>query len=146
MRHRLRRPAREQAFIHSLQYHGFRLRYRRKNLKYKRGYIIPATKHEDADGIDFWVKLPRERILFPLQITQRGVRLYRMYQRPSEFQLQEFIKAADKRIAMKRKMCRDAKIVFVLVRDYKHRIVNEAIANADIRALRATLKEWRRRR
>ena len=142
--HRL--SVREQAFVHSLQYHGFRYTKRRRNLKYNRGYIIPATKREDADGVDFWIKIPKERLLYPVQVTQRGVRLYRRYQHPSEFQLREFIKNADRRIAMKRQMCRAAKIIFVLLRDHDSRTVTESVANADIRALRATLKEWRRRR
>jgi len=146
MRAHHRLSAREQAFVHSLQYHGFRYTKRRRNLKYRRGYIIPATKREDADGVDFWIKIPKERLLYPVQITQRGVRLYRKYQRPSAWQLQEFIKYADARIAMKRRMCRAAKIIFVLLRDHEHRTVTENVANADIKALRATLKEWRRRR
>jgi hypothetical protein len=142
--HRL--SAREQVFVHSLQYHGFRFTKRRSNLKYKRGYIIPATRREDSGGVDFWIKLPKDRLLFPIQVTQRGVRLYRKYQRPSPYQLQEFMVVADVRISMKRRMCRNANIVFVLLRDYEYRITTGAVANADIKALRATLKNWRRRR
>jgi hypothetical protein len=126
-------------------YHGFRKTRRRKNLKYSRGYIIPATKHEDSGGIDFWVKMPRDERLFPLQVTQRGVSLYRKHRILSDCELQQFIKRAEVRIEDKRKRCKRHGIAFVLVRDYLGKMSNPTIAWGDIKALRygiAHLKRW----
>lgn len=142
-RHRL--PNRELVFIESLLYHGFRKIRRRKNLKYRLGFIIPATKKEDAAGIDFWVKMPRDERLFPLQVTQRGVRLFRKYQRPSTDRLEEFLVKSQKRINHKRLRCKEHGIAFVLVRDYGGKRSNPQLAWGDVKALRyaiAHLKRW----
>ena len=72
---------REKSFKVSLQRHGFRYKKSKKNLKENKGYVIPSTKREDASGIDFWIKLPKETELIPIQVTQRGTRLYRKFQK-----------------------------------------------------------------
>ena len=132
-------------FIASLKYHGFRKTYRRKDLKYSYGYIIPATKKEDSSGIDFWIKIPKDNRLFPVQITQRGVRLFRKYDLPSEDKLAEFIQRSEKKIRTKRRQCKKHGIAFVLVRDFDGSKTNKRIAWGDIKALRyaiAHLKRW----
>ncbi len=64
----------------------------------RRGYVIPATRREDSGGIDFWVKMPRDSQIFPVQVTQRGVRMYRKFHKPSAAQLEEFCARATDRI------------------------------------------------
>jgi hypothetical protein len=96
MNNRRKLPSREHVFITSLMYHGFRLTQRRHNLKFKRGYIIPATRREDAEGIDVWVKMPKDDRLLPVQVTQRGVRMYRKYRRPDGEKLETFITKSEK--------------------------------------------------
>lgn len=145
MSDRFKLPPREHVFIESLMYHGFRKTYRRKNLKYKLGFVIPATKREDATGIDFWVKMPRDERLFPVQVTQRGVRMFRKFQLPSGERMDEFIARSQKRIEQKRKRCKMHGIAFVLVRDYGGIHTNPQLAWGDIKALRyaiAHLKRW----
>ncbi len=138
-------PQRERVFITSLCYHGFRRTERRKNLKLRHGYVIPSTQREDASGIDCWVKMPNDCRLFPVQVTQRGVRIYRRLQQPTAEQLQAFVSKAEARIAAKRKRCHEQGIAFVLVRDYIEANGNQYVAMGDIRSLRfaiANLKRW----
>ena len=145
MSHRHKLPRREHVFIQSLLYHGFRRTRSRHNLKYRLGFIIPATQREDSGGVDFWVKMPKDKRLLPIQVTQRGVRLFRKYQRPSTERFAEFIIQSGKRVEAKRKRCRAHGIAFVLVRDFDGARTNPQIAWGDIKALRyaiAHLKRW----
>tara|TARA_B100000745_G_scaffold139855_1_gene91338 strand:- start:626 stop:1066 length:441 start_codon:yes stop_codon:yes gene_type:complete len=145
MADRYKLPRREHVFIESLMYHGFRKTRRRKNLKYKLGFVIPATKREDATGIDFWIKMPKDERLFAIQVTQRGVRMFRKFHRPSEEKLGEFLKRSEERVEQKRKLCKKYGIAFVLVRDYGGIHTNPQLAWGDIKALRyaiAHLKRW----
>lgn len=145
MEERLRLPDREHVFVLSLKYHGFRRTRKRKDLKFTRGYVIPTTKREDASGIDFFVKMPRDERLFPVQVTQRGVRLFKKYDRPSPDRFEEFVERSELRIRRKRRRCRRHGIAFVLVRDYDGFRTNPRIAWGDIKALRyaiAHLKRW----
>lgn len=140
-----RLPTREQVFIQSLKYHGFATTRRRRNLKDRLGYIIPATRREDAAGIDLWVKMPKDERLLPIQITQRGVRMHRKYHAPSAVELQKFITQSDARIRTKQRRCFRHGIAFVLVRDFDGKTTNPSIAWGDIKALRyaiAHLKRW----
>lgn len=142
-RHKL--PDREKVFIESMMYHGFRKTHRRKNLKFRLGFIIPATRREDAAGIDFWVKMPRDERLFPVQVTQRGVRMFRKYHSPSKEVLEDFILRSQKRTEQKRKRSKKHGIAFTLVRDYGGTHTNPQLAWGDIKALRyaiAHLKRW----
>ena len=145
MTHRHKLPTREQVFIESLMYHGFRKTRTRKNLKFRSGYIIPSTRREDSGGIDFWVKMPRDERLFPVQVTQRGVRLFRKHQKPSRERLEEFLIHSSCRIELKRKRSKKHGIAFVLVRDFDRESTNPQLAWGDIKALRyaiAHLKRW----
>lgn len=137
-------PRREHVFLQSLRYHGFRYTHRRKNLKYRRGYVIPATRFEDAGGIDFWIKMPRDERLFPVQVTQRGTRILRRYwRRPmSEFAAVEA--KAEERMRAKRALCRRHGIAFVLVADYAGFRTNRRLAWGDIKALRHGIAHMRR--
>lgn len=138
-------PRREHVFIESLLYHGFRKTRRRRNLKFRLGFVIPATRREDAVGIDFWIKMPRDERLFPIQVTQRGVRLFRRYQQPDKAALASFLARSQHRIEQKRRRCRNHGIAFVLVRDFAGTHSNPQIAWGDIKALRyaiAHLKRW----
>lgn len=145
MRRTTKFPQREYVFVGSLKYHGFREATRRKNLKLKCGYIIHATQKEDSNGIDFWVKMPYDNRLLPVQVTQRGIKMFKKYKREGQPSLSTFIKKSNKRIAQKRKVCKDAGIVFVLVRDFDGMRTNKSIAWGDIKALRygiAHLRRW----
>jgi hypothetical protein len=145
MANRRKLPTREHVFITSLRYHGFRLAQQRRNLKFKQGYIIPATSREDADGIDVWVKMPKDDRLLPVQVTQRGVRMYRKYRRADGEKLETFIIRSERRIREKRQRCFRHGIAFALVRDFEGRTTNPQIAWGDIKALRyaiAHLKRW----
>lgn len=137
-------PRREEVFVKSLMYHGFRKTHQRENLKYAYGYIIAATKYEDGGGTDFWIKMPRDARLFPIQVTQRGVRLYRKHHRASETQLAEFIEHSEKRVRTKRMWCKRYGIAFVLVRDHGGRTTNPTLAWGDIKALRYAIAHLRR--
>ena len=135
-------PRRERVFILALQYHGYRFCKRRSGrLKKRKGYVIPATKREDADAIDLWVKPPGETELVPVQLTQRGTALYQKYQRPSEFQLVDFTVISERRVRGKQKMCRQNGIAFVLVRDFDGSRLSTCIAWGDIKALRHGLAQ-----
>ncbi len=132
-------PKREYVFIMSLMYHGFRYTSKRQNLKKSRGYLIPATDKEDHDGIDFWVKMPKDMRIFPVQVTQRGVRMFKKHHKPSEGELRSFMSSSEERIRAKRSWCRRSRIAFVLVRDYDGGLSNTTIAWGDIKALRYAL-------
>lgn len=129
-------PLRERVFVLSLMYHGYRFTRKRLALKRKRGYVIPATKQEDAAAIDFWVKLPGGTDLIPIQITQRGIRIFRKRSAPSVTQLEEFERTSERRIRTKRQLCQRNKIVFVLVRDHDGPRTSRSLAWGDIKALR----------
>jgi hypothetical protein len=141
-------PKREYVFIMSLMYHGFRFSYKRRDLKLNRGYLIPATDFEDSDGIDFWVKMPKDMRLFPIQVTQRGISLFKKhykFPKGSEktpevmdryvSELAKFSEESHKRIRAKQRWCRKSGIAFVLVRDFDGGITNPNIAWGDIKAL-----------
>ena len=136
---------REQVFITSLLYHGFRKTRRRKDLKYRCGYIIPATRREDSSGIDFWVKMPKDERLLPVQVTQRGIKHYRKYHQYNSTKYKEFVSQSQERVRKKQRWCRAYGIAFVLVRDFDGNSTNTKIAWGDIKALRyaiAHLKRW----
>lgn len=139
-------PPREHVFVLSLLYHGFRITRTRTNLKARLGYVIPATKYEDSSGIDFFVKMPRDLRIFPIQVTQRGVRLFRKHElRITRERLEEFMVISETRIRAKRKRAKKNGIAFVLVRDFDGMKTNSRIAWGDIKALRhgiAHLKRW----
>lgn len=145
MSKRYRLPDREKVFVQSLKYHGFRKVHRRDNFKFKNGYIIPATAREDSTGIDFWVKMPRDERLFPVQVTQRGIKIFKKFRRSSPEKLTEFIASSQVRVEAKRERCKRHGIAFVLVRDYSGEYTNPQLAWGDIKALRyaiAHLKRW----
>lgn len=137
-------PKREHVFITSLMYHGFRRTCERKNLKFKRGYIIPATNYEDAEGIDVWVKMPRDDRILPVQVTQRGVRMYRKYSMPSVETLEKFILLSEQRVLAKQRRCFRHGIAFALVRDFEGGVTNPQIAWGDIKALRYAIAHLKR--
>jgi hypothetical protein len=138
-----RLPTRERVYVHSLMYHGYRFVQRRRNLKQKKGYVIPATRREDAGGIDLWVKMPGSMVLIPIQITQRGTRLFRKHHKPNQAKLEEFIAQSERRIRKKRRMCARSKVAFVLVRDYDGRHTNRTLAWGDIKALRYAIARYK---
>ena len=145
MAKRRKLPSREHVFITSLMYHGFRFTNRRKNFKYKRGHVIPATNREDANGIDIWVKMPKDERLLPVQVTQRGVKMYRKYRRPTSERFEQFITHSERRVRAKQRRCYKHGIAFALVRDFEGKVTNPQIAWGDIKALRhgiAHLKRW----
>ena len=137
-------PARERVFVKSLLYHGFRFSKRRCNLKYTIGFIVPSTGKEDAGGIDFWVKMPRDDRLLPVQVTQRGVRLYKIFQSPTLPKLEDFISLSNERIRKKQQRCKRHGIAFVLVRDFAGSETNRTIAWGDWKALRYAIAHLRR--
>ncbi len=133
-------PDREHVFIMSLMYHGFRLTRSRSQLKYSYGYIVPATNWEDAGGIDAWVKMPRSHNLLPIQVTQRGDRLFRKHGLGrSEERRADFRKRTVARLRAKRTFCQSAGIVFVLVADFDGRVIDSVLASSDVRALRLAM-------
>ena len=136
-------PFAEQVFACSLMYHGYRRVHRRTKLKKKRGYIIPATKREDATGIDFRIKPRGESCTVHVQITQRGVRLYRRHHALSPEKVACLVKVAEKRIREKRLICKRDNVLFVLLRDYNGKNTNTTIARSDINALRFALARFK---
>lgn len=120
----------------SLMYHGFRLTYSRKDLKKRKGYVIPSTRREDASGTDLWIKMPGDARILPVQVTQRGVGHFRKYHKPDQVALLRFVQAADVRVARKRRWCHRYHIAFVLVRDFDGTLTNKTIAWGDVKALR----------
>lgn len=132
-------PKREYVFIMSLLLHGFRFARGRENFKKSRGYLIPATDKEDADGIDFWVKMPKDMRIFPVQVTQRGIRMFKKHHKPSEGELHSFVRESEKRIKAKRSWCKKSRIGFVLVRDFDGGVTSRTLAWGDVKALRYAL-------
>lgn len=102
-----------------------------------------ATYREDAVGVDFWVKMPRDMRLLPVQISQRGVRFFRKHKKPSVTALREFIKSSEERIAKKKRWCKRDGVVFVLVRDCGGRRTTPDVAKSDVRALRHAVVRMR---
>jgi hypothetical protein len=164
MKRKRKLPTREQVFIMSLMYHGFRPTTRRQNLKRQYGYVIPATDREDAEGIDLWVKMPRDSRVFPVQVSQRGTKLYRKHHFPKVARaiqhapersnellhhfnaaVQQYDRERQHKIRSKQRMCFKAGIAFALVRDFDGQITNKNIAWGDVKALRhgiAHLRRW----
>jgi hypothetical protein len=128
-------PLREQVFIRSLTYHGFRVAKRETHLKKRKRYIIPSTKAEDASLVDFWVKLAGDTKLIPVQITQRGIGIFRLRSKPSATQLEEFSRISEERLRRRRKACATSRIAFVLVRDYTGARPSRSLAWGDKKAL-----------
>ena len=130
-------PARERVFILSLVRHGFRVAKNRNEKKLKRryGYITPSTKREDAEGIDFWVKLPNHSTFIPIQVTQRGTSLYKKYRRGEKIDLANAVTRSEDRLRTKREICRENGTAFVLVRDYDGERMDTNIAWGDRKAL-----------
>jgi len=122
-------------------YHGFRLTRTRENFKKREGYVIPATDREDSNGIDFWIKMPRDMRLFPVQITQRGVKMYKRHHTPSLPMLQTFLQKSEERIAKKRQQCNRSGVAFVLVRDYEGGLPSTTIAWGDVKAIRNAIQQ-----
>ena len=137
-------PKREQLFVLSLMYHGYRFTKKRAGLKKKKGYISPSTKREDASGVDFWIKEPRSTCMRPIQVTQRGVAIFReRNKRHTETQLQEFVARSEQRLRQKRVTCRKNHVAFVLVRDRSHGSISTSLAWGDVKALRFALERLR---
>lgn len=134
-------PKREHVFIMSLMYHGFRFTRKRKDHKRSIGYLMPATDREDSGGIDFWIKMPKDMRIFPVQITQRGIRMFKRHRRSTSEELESFMKRSNARIRAKRAWCRRSRIGFVLVRDFEGSFTNTTIAWGDIKALRYSLNK-----
>jgi hypothetical protein len=130
-----RLPIRERVFAHSLMYHGFRFVRRRDRLKKNRGYVIPATKAEDSSLIDFWVKLPGDTKLIPVQITQRGTAIFRTRNNPSPPRFQEFELYSRNRLRRKRTACAHSRVAFVMVQDHLGERTNPQLAWKDKKAL-----------
>lgn len=128
-------PMREQVFLEGLRYHGFKLTYTSHNLKFRNGYVIPTTKREDSGGVDFWVKLPRQIELVPVQVTQRGTKLHRKYHRSDDSVHNHAEERANARLRQKRELCRKHRIAFVLVRDYDGERLHTSVAWGDKKAL-----------
>ncbi len=129
---------RERVFVMSLMLHGFRRINGRRNLKKRCGYVIPATRHDDHNGIDAWVKMPGDISIIPIQITQRGVRLHKKYHGHGE--MQSFLQKSEQRIRYKRTQCRTCRIAFVLVRDHDGHTTNRTLAWGDVKALRYAIQ------
>ena len=145
MSDRQKLPIRESVFIESLKYHGFRKTSRRRNLKFNCGYVIPATTKEDSTGTDFWIKMPRDKRLFPVQVTQRGVKIHRQRKVLGVDALSVLIQTSDKRVREKKNRCYRHGIAFVLVSDYNEKHTTPKIAKSDIRALRFAPYHLKRR-
>ncbi len=139
-------PDREHVFMMSLMYHGFRITSTRtvKRLKKKKGYIIPSTRKEDEEGIDFWVKMPGKTKLWPVQVTQRGIKLFKKYHRYTDESLAEFCRKSEIRLKRKRQEAKRSKVVFVLVSDFSGKTTNKKIAWGDIKALRHAINSFER--
>ena len=116
-------------------YHGFRFVRRRNRLKKNRAYVIPATKSEDSSLIDFWVKLPGDTELIPVQITQRGTAIFRVRNNPSPPRFQEFDLLARDRLRRKQQACSRNRVAFVMVQDHLGEKTNPKLAWKDKKAL-----------
>jgi hypothetical protein len=144
MHRKHRMPLREKAFIASLRYHGFRITTRKHNLKRAYGYVIPATDKEDMYGTDLWVKMPKDQQLIGVQLTQRGVRIYRKFYNPNQDQLQAFISRTEERLRLKKTLCQIRGIVFILIKDHLHENSHELLAHSDVKALRKAVTKLNR--
>ncbi len=89
--------------------------------------------------------MPNDRRLYPVQVTQRGVRIFRKLQQPDSEQLAAFAAKAEKRVRAKRKLCREQGVAFVLVRDYLGQRVSRSIAWGDVKSLYYAIENLRRR-
>ena len=96
---------------------------------------MPATQREDSNGIDCYVKMPKDARILPVQVTQRGVRYYRYINKPSPEKLQDFVALSEKRIALKRQQCYLNGIVFVLLRDSFGTDSSLTLTYSDVRSL-----------
>lgn len=114
---------------------------RKRFLKNRKGYIIPATKREDAEGVDFWVKLPGETRVIPVQVTQRGVAHFRRHHSPHGPKIGDFMSVSEERLREKRRLCRQNNIAFVLVRDFEGCVPDRSIAWGDVKALRHAIAQ-----
>ena len=134
-------PAREEVFLCSLRYHGFRTTFRRSNLKYRLRYIIPSTEREDSNGIDFWIKMSKSHDLIPIQVTQRGIRLLKKHGKVTEDKLPLFEETSNERLRSKQERCKNDGVAFVLVRDFDGKKTNPTLAWGDVKALLYAVRE-----
>jgi hypothetical protein len=77
--------------------------------------------------------MPRDKTLFPVQVTQRGVRMHRRYSRTDSETLETFMIRSERRVRAKRKLCRRHGIAFVLVRDFEGKKTHPQIAWGDVK-------------
>ena len=115
--------------------HGYRVVGSTHVFKRRKRYIIPATRLEDAGGVDFWVKPAKSTRLIPVQITQRGTVLFQKFHAKSMHQREEFERTSIERLRKKRYMCRKAGVAFVLVRDFDGERPSHRLAWGDVKAL-----------
>lgn len=134
---------RERIFQDGLKRHGYRFTRVREGLKKRKRYVIPATKEEDAAGIDFYVKPRHGTRLIPVQITQRGMAHFKRRSMPTADQLAEFVRQSTARINLKQRCCKHARIAFVLVRDYEGRAMRTSVAWGDVKALEYGIAPYR---
>ncbi len=144
MSNRRKLPHREYVFIGSLLRHGFRLAQKGDYLKYGKGYVIASTKQEDASGIDFFVKMPKDDRMFPVQITQRGTWIHKNFQGSPAEKAEKFVQKSELRIRQKRWRCKESGIAFVLIRDFVGTRTNPQVAWGDIKALRYGIERIKR--
>lgn len=138
-------PDRERVFFASLQYYGFTLSFIRVNLDFGHGYIMPATIREDSGGIDCYVKMPRDHRIFPVQVTQRGIRINRKLKNFTENDKESFLQKCEERIRAKQAICARSGIVFILLRDYLGKDTNPALAQRDVNSLCYGIEQNKRR-
>lgn len=134
-------PLREQVFVASLAYHGFRVARRHDRLKFNRRYIIPSTKQEDASLIDFWIKPAWSFALIPVQVTQRGTAILRQ-RNPliPEDRFRGFSEESEQRVRRKRRICRRCRIAFAMIRDYTGGKPSKSVAWGDRKALQKAIQ------
>lgn len=141
-RHRI--PLREMVFIESLRRHGFRLAKDFRRIKRRYGYVVPASDREDASGVDFFVKMPREDDIYEVQVTQRGDHLSHIFCRyegvadPVELQRVRDVlsRAGELHLEVKREICYKHNVALVMVQDYPGERSNPTLAWRDVKALR----------
>ena len=146
MKRRHRIPMREIVFIESLRRHGFRLTKDFSRIKRRYGYVVPASDREDASGVDFFVKMPREDEIYEVQVTQRGDHLSHIFCRyestvdADETELQRvrdsLSVAGELHLENKREICYRHNIALVMVQDYPGERSNPTLAWRDVKALR----------
>lgn len=134
-------PLREQVFIASLAYHGFRVARRHDRLKFNRSYVIPSTKQEDANLIDFWIKPAWSFAFIPVQVTQRGTAIIRQ-RNPliAEERFRDFSEESERRVRRKRRVCKRCRIAFAMIRDYTGLKPSKSVAWGDRKALQKALQ------